>query len=109
MSDRPIAVGDLVVVVRGHSCVLELIGGWVYRVESIERQIGGGWFCNRCGTRDIAPEAMYGATGHRKPAGVNLLKAGRGPAAIPLQWLKRIPPLDELEGERTEEKTKEPA
>ncbi len=29
--------------------------------------------------------------------------------AVPLSWLKRIPPLEELEGQRTEEKLKEPA
>ena len=101
--DKPISVGDLVVVVRGHSCVVELLGGVPYKVDGIHRQVGGGWICNRCGTRDIAPEALYGASGHYVPNGTKLLKVGIPVGAIPTQWLKRIPPLGELEGEKRDE------
>lgn len=108
MSDKPatpdqsasIGVGDLVMVVRGHSCVLERLGGMPYRVTAIRPQIDGGWTCNACWTRDIAPEQMYGAT-------LSIHTDQR--SAIPLGWLKRIPPLSELEGENTKEKIHEPA
>jgi hypothetical protein len=99
MSERPIQVGDLVMVVRGHSCVLDLLLGRPWRVTDIRKQIGGGWVCGRCKTRDIAPEAMYGAAGH----GISYRTPNSKPGGIPLQWLKRIPPLDELEGVKRDE------
>ena len=96
MSDRPIQVGDLVMIVRGHPCAVQIRGGMPYRVQEIVPQAGGGWTCNKCGERDIAKSDLYGAAlWHTIP--------GNG---IPLSFLKRIPPLDELEGQRTEETLK---
>jgi len=85
---EPIGVGDLVMVVRGHSCVMERLGGVPYRVKHIAPQRNGGWHCSRCGTWDIAPEELVGAGFE----GVHV--AGNG---IPLGWLKKIPPLSELD------------
>jgi hypothetical protein len=48
---------------------------------------GFGYYCD-CGWKSVGDE--IGATHHH---------GGR----IPLSWLKRIPPLAELEGQRTEE------
>lgn len=89
---RAIQVGDLVVVVRGHDCAL----GFTFRVASFCQQTGGGWTCPRCRARDLAPEALTAATWRYQGGG-----------GFPTGWLKRIPPLDELEGERTDEQIKE--
>lgn len=88
MSDKPISVGDLVQVVRGHSCELGEVG----RVEAL--QTWRWWSCAHCG------EGEYGS--------VFAAKVGTDPAdgvatGYPVSWLKRIPPLEELEGEHTEE------
>ena len=98
---EPIKVGDLVMVVRGHSCAIELIGGVPFTVESIEPQIGGSW-CNRCGERNIAPESLYGATGVPKPR-VKVMKAKFPKGAMPLEWLKKIPPIGELDDVKRDE------
>jgi hypothetical protein len=99
MSDKPIAVGDLVVVVRGHPCVFAFRGGVPFKVKKFVSQIGGGWTCNNCGMRDIEPETKIAAQlWHTSAHG-----------GVPLWWLKRIPPLEELEGVKTEEQIKEPA
>jgi hypothetical protein len=90
VSDRPIQVGDLVQVVRGHECDL----GSTFRVGQIREPTLWGWICPKCSCIDRSPE----------------LWADRGDEhGAPLSWLKRIPPLDELEGERTQENLKEPA
>lgn len=88
--------------VRGHSCVLQLLGGIPYRVTKMYAQVGGGWTCNICGTRDLAPEASHGAAGAPKVSGVTNSNPYGG---IPVTWLKRIPPIDELENEK--EKSRE--
>lgn len=89
---RAIQVGDLVQVVRGHDCAL----GFTFKVVRFNPQTGGGWMCPRCKARDLGPREMIGATQSNASTG-----------GFPVGWLKRIPPLDELEGERTDEQIKE--
>jgi hypothetical protein len=90
---EPIKVGDLVMIVRGHECAVRLKGGIPYTVTAIVPQVGGGWYCNACNTKDHAPHDLFGAalwhTGH-----------GNG---MPLSWLKRIPPLSELDDVKNDE------
>lgn len=107
-----IKVGDLVQVVRGHSCLMERVGGYTFTVTGLVQAIGGGWTCSICGERDIARHDAYGAAGcPRPPTRIHLPYAHltKGKANIPLSSLKRIPPLEELEGERTQEDIREPA
>lgn len=86
-NDRPIQVGDLVCVVKVH-CDKQWLNH-VFQVTGITRAIRK---CYVCGHQ----EEMDTAT-------------GLSHFYMPLAWLRRIPPLSELEGERTEEKLKEPA
>lgn len=97
---EPISVGDLVQVVRGHQCFIDAIGGRIFIVTEIVAQQGGGWFCQRCNTPDLAASDKFGARANWKT---------RKGAAIPLSWLKRIPPIDELEDEKQKEDLREPA
>ena len=89
---EPIKVGDLVQVVRPTPCGHNTVVGRVFVVKSISRGSSFNW-CLSCGHR-WGPEdqaesgAYFGAS---------------------LWRLKRIPPLSELEGQRTEEKLKETA
>ena len=96
---EPIKVGDLVVVVRDR-CGQYL--GDLYTVLGFESFPTLTKFnCLRCGiTHQISlDESMTTIRADR----------GYGEGNIPLQWLKRIPPLEELEGQRTEETIREPA
>ena len=104
MSDKPISVGDLVMVVRGHSCHMSQWGGVPFRVEGFVSPTGGGWTCGLCKARDVATNerAALGLPGSY----VSGIDARR---AMPLSWLRRIPPLSELEGQRTQEDMREPA
>ena len=91
---RAIQVGDLVQVVYSH-CDHKL--GAVGIVDGFYK--GRKWAmdrlrCDLC-KADVTPLDMTTAT--------------VGSDAWPLAWLRRIPPLSELEGERTEEQLKEPA
>ncbi len=88
--NRPIQVGDLVVLVRGHGCILERHVGRVFTVLGLVAPVGGGWHCTWC---------------HKDSAGPNEIAAriNEKPGGIPLSWLKRIPPLSELEGEQSKE------
>ena len=88
--DRPIQVGDLVQVVR--PCC-SAYGGNISVVSNIESD-SIGWHCTKCQAED----------GGGTYAELNF---GKGFGWLPLHQLKRIPPLDELEGERTEENLKE--
>lgn len=92
MSDKPISVGDLVVVVRGTRCC-GVAGniGLVYRVALIRPEAH--WHCTYCRSHEREP--LVAAASH-----INGYQLSR---------LKRIPPLDELESERTDEPMKEPA
>lgn len=79
MSAKPIGVDDLVMVVRGHDCMVRAIGGVPFTVSGIVRVHDGGWFCNRCYTESAGPN-VNGASGHPL---VN---------AVPLTWLIKINP-----------------
>ena len=90
--NEPIKVGDLVMVVRGHECVMQIAGGVPFTVTALLSPTGGGWHCPVCNKRNAGPNVV-GAEGFRA-------SKGRG---LPLHWLKRIPPLSELEGEQRKE------
>ena len=85
--------GDLVQVVKPVPCCGRTtpMQGHIFKVTSIDVAIPG-YRCNYCAV--ICP-AEASAHGGEKP--------------VDLSRLKRIPPLDELEGVRTEENIKEPA
>ena len=85
---RPIAVGDLVQVVYPSPCCGSLKGmGITFKFAGF----GVRQWCRFCGKGDF--EAALGYSN----GGVKFVR------------LKRIPPLSELEGERTEESLKETA
>ena len=88
-----IKVGDLAVILRG--CCRHKFAGAIGTVEAI-KQIPSG--------------INNGGCGHAFKSYVGAHVAGT-PDYLwpPLEWLKRIPPLEELEGERTEETLQEPA
>ena len=91
MKDRPIQVGDLVQVVRPPVCGCIKLIGITFKVSSFgnaER-----YRCTSCGFS--WPHDGHSVRGYKDFAFQEYL-------------LKRIPPLDELEGERTEEKLREP-
>ena len=86
--DKPIAVGDLVVVVKGcPHCSYRL--GLTFVVAKMEPSRPAGFMCGGCNADDIHGPCM-----------AVFYSAYR---AIPIPWLKRIPPLDELESAKTEE------
>jgi hypothetical protein len=99
--DKPISVGDLVMVVRGHECVVAKVGGVPYTVAAIVQKMFGGWYCPLCRTEDHGQSEALGAR-------LVPLHKDDG-AAIPLGWLKRIPPASELDSEKRDEKLTEPA
>lgn len=90
MSEQ-IKVGDLVMVVRATQCCGNVAAnGWTYIVR---RLVPGPFVCYGCRKSSNEPSA-FGA-----PDG----------SMVRLSRLKRIPPLSELEGERTQEDIREPA
>ena len=83
---EPIKVGDLVVVV--YSCCNHKLGS-VGQVESFyQGGFGEKLLCDKC-CRNVTPR--------------DSMTAQVGEHYWPLSWLKRIPPLSELEGEQREE------
>lgn len=87
---KPIAVGDLVQIVKPSPCCNSSTAvGHTFVVNRIDSSPS---MCKHCG------ENIFGASAV-KPNGYWTL----------LSRLKRIPPLSELEGQRTEENLKEPA
>ena len=88
---EPIKVGDLVQVVRPQICGCNHSMGSIFIVDHIE---GGPNICSGCG-RKFADVLDAWQKGAQWAAGVHSLK--------------RIPPLSELEGQRTEETLREPA
>jgi hypothetical protein len=90
--DKPISVGDLVVIVRLRECCPENTKlGLIYRVNSLRT---AEYACHYCG----------------KPHGGQWTVAwGEGNVGANVVRLKRIPPLSDLEGERTQEDIREPA
>lgn len=101
--DKPISVGDLVVVVKPARCCVASLGT-VFTVTRIRNNINfsdGKTMtvrCSWCGNKKDVPAAV-------RPVAEGF-NANRG---MPLVRLKRIPPLSELESERTEEMLKVPA
>ena len=76
MSDKPIRVGDLVMVVRGHECY----AGYTFTVVRADDGRSDGIRCGGCNkfVFDIGPQAFV---------------AGKGdPGNLPVSWLKRIDP-----------------
>ena len=90
VSSQAISVGDLVQVVRWPCCGEFL--GITYRVGRFENMVCD---CKKCG----AP----------MPLTSFVLEATSPAWCVPREWLKRIPPLSELEGVKTEEDIREPA
>ena len=87
---EPIKVGDLVTVVRTCcSTTADESIGLIGTVTTIEAFRTGTWACTYCSADGNDLKAKFSNSSF--------------PIA-PLSWLKRIPPLSELEGERTEEK-----
>ena len=97
MSDRPIQVGDLVQVVKPGLCGCTTTLGWVFVVLDEKK-----YSVTTCGTCN----AQFGR--------LVLLESGiqspRGDSyGFRRSALKRVPPLSELEDQRTQEDMKEPA
>ena len=92
--DRPIAVGDLVQVVRPPPCGCATSLGNVFVVTQL---LIVGRYCVVCGETDQASLAARGMGTHTN---------GK-PFSICVKRLRRIPPLSELEGERTQEPVRE--
>lgn len=92
---EPIKVGDLVQVIRGTGCSCDKAHsslGLIFRVERMGLSSGQCHWCHAyvgCENAKAAKPADYGS--------------------FSLHRLKRIPPLSELEGVKTEEDTREPA
>ena len=76
----PLKVGDLVRVVKGCP-ICSFRGGYIFTIEIIVNGMGG-FFCTSC------LESIH-------PAGRGA--HGENVGYIPLSWLRRIPPLGELE------------
>lgn len=96
MSDRPIQVGDLVQIVRWPCCG-EFLGvvfvvGEIFRHKSHPQ-------CTAC--KQTIHEATLCLEGNSAP--------NKDKLCAPKPWLKRIPPLEELEGQKSQEDMKEPA
>lgn len=96
MSDKPISVGDLVMVVRGCGCR----SGRIYCV--IENcPDSRGWICR------ITPDLGIGCGTILPPCVLVRVQNVLGKGYFPRQWLRRIPPLSELDS--VEHKQEQPA
>lgn len=88
MSERPIEVGDLVYVAMLPTCGCDTAMGWTFVVDSfIEPRSAA---CVTCFKTRPAETCVW-------------------PHNVELRRLKRIPPLADLEGKRTEENIREDA
>lgn len=90
--DKPISVGDLVVIVKPRICGCMEPLGHIHLVKKIIMSRESGVKCIYCG--DVQPQTLL---------------ADFGEVGTQLYRLKRIPPLNELEGLKSEEKLWEPA
>ena len=88
---EPIKAGDLVQVVRWPCCGVYL--GRVFRVDFIGEG-SSEYLCKKCGGAHGAATAMHAEDARN---------------CFPVPYLKRIPPLSELEGQPTQQDIKEPA
>lgn len=95
MSDKPLQVGDLVRVAKWLSCGCKL--NWVFRIGGMVPRPMQPMMCSLC----------YYAETHRPEDAA--FSDGGAFIGAPLSWLRRIPPLSELESTRTEETLKVPA
>jgi hypothetical protein len=84
----PIRVGDLVMVIK--SCCRQNVRAPIFVVADLDYQTDDGETCRYCGA--AAPNERAAADHSH----------GRF-FVYPLSWLKRIPPLDELESEKHKE------
>ena len=84
---EPIKVGDLVMVVRAHCGTAKALGRVFTAPEPIKSWTGM-FECGVCHSVWPCNENLYA------------LSKGRH---VPQSWLKRIPPLSELEGEKRDE------
>lgn len=84
---QSIRVGDVVQVVRWPCCGVLL--GYVFTVGSIN-QFPGEWRCCHC--KAIAPNGEWAVSAE------DAVNVGGH-----ITWLKRIPPLDELDGKKSED------
>lgn len=94
MSERPIAVGDLVQVVRGCGCwngSIFIVKTFIAYAPAVD--------CGKCAF-SLSPAPTLAVSEN--------WRLGKMLCA-PLSWLKRIPPLSELEGVDTQENIREPA
>lgn len=89
---EPIKVGDLVMIVC--QCCSDDYLGQIFTVQELAQ----GSECDDCGAQDDRPSAI-----------LELENAEYLAWGLPMSWLKRIPPLSELEGEKRDEKLTEPA
>lgn len=87
--DKPISVGDMVQLVRG--CNIDAMG-LVFRVSKIYERAG----VRPCYYCDQSHNGQY--VDSEQPFG-----GAHNYSRSPIWWLKRIPPLEELEGEKREE------
>lgn len=90
--DKPIQVGDLVRVVRDCDCHPENGYGVIFRVERIV-----GAFRWNCADNFKGPHTFKNG----EPLAYG--RTWKGDGHHPLAWLRRIPPLSELETVRTED------
>ena len=79
MSER-IEVGDLVMVVRGHSCNLETYGGIVFTVLAIVSVSKNIWKCYN---------------GHSVDIGRKFVVQVEESIGLPIDWVKKISPIPE--------------
>lgn len=86
--DKPISVGDLVTVVRWPCCNGDL--GYTFRVAAVETLGAQGW-CSHCGDQSGCHQGMP------------LKAVDHNGCIYPMPWLKRIPPLDELDDVKHDE------
>jgi hypothetical protein len=89
--DKPISVGDLVVIVRLRECCPEnSMIGLIYRVKSLRNDA---YRCHYCG---LPHDRRF------------TVAWGEGEVGANVERLKRIPPLSELESEKQKEDLREP-
>jgi hypothetical protein len=98
MSDK-LKAGDLAVVSRvDHECAVVHLLGKIVKFDPAT--VHPGVYCPGCGQRNVAyPNELI----HRRSTGEGGVVHG-----FPARWLKRIPPLSELESEKQKEDLREP-
>lgn len=74
-----IRVRDMVMLVRGHSCAMERLGGIPFVVEALVPPLFGGYTCTACDAHSLEPYQLAA-----KRPGLE--------SYIPLAWLLKIDP-----------------